>query len=299
MADFLSDFWSYYVAGLTVASLLFCLFVLISNSRRPAPTADNTTGHVWDGDIQEANNPLPRWWVGLYLLSTAFAIGYLTWYPGLGKYTGMGGWSSAGQYQAERKQVEETLAPIYAAYVNKPVEELIPDGGAMAIGQRLFLNNCAQCHGADARGGRSFPNLTDADWLYGGSPEQIKETITDGRIGMMPPQAAVFDSPADIENVAQYVLSLSGSSSDAIKAQKGKKGFAACAACHGQDGKGNQDIGAPNLTDRTWLHGGGINAVLHAINHGFTNQMPAHKEILTQDQIHVLTAYIMSLSEKR
>lgn len=299
MADFFSDFWSYYVAGLTVASLLFCLFVLISNSRRPAPTADNTTGHVWDGDIREANNPLPRWWMGLFLITIIFGVGYLAWYPGLGKFQGMGGWSSAGQYQEERKQVEETLAPIYAAYVNKPAEELMKDSSAMAIGQRLFLNNCAQCHGADARGGRSFPNLTDGDWLYGGTAEKITETITDGRNGLMPPQAAVFDSAADAENVAQYVLSLSGSSSDAIKAQKGKKGFAACAACHGPDGKGNQDIGAPNLTDRIWLHGGGLTGVLAAINKGFNNQMPAHKEILTKDQIHVLTAYVMSLSQKR
>ncbi|MDO4904773.1 MAG: cytochrome-c oxidase, cbb3-type subunit III [Lautropia sp.] len=297
MADFISDFWSFYVAGLVVLSLLFCLFVLIVNSRKPKPSADNTTGHVWDGDIREANNPLPRWWMGLYLLSCIFGIGYLVWYPGI--FKGIGDWTSAGQYQAERTQVEETLAPIYAGFIDKPVEELVSDPKAMAIGQRLFLNNCAQCHGADARGGRSFPNLTDGDWLHGGSAENIIETITNGRIGIMPPQAEVFDSPADIENVAQYVLSLSGSSSDAIKAQKGKKGFAACAACHGPDGKGNQDLGAPNLTDRIWLHGGGMQNVMNAINKGFNNQMPAHKEILTKDQIHVLAAYVMSLSEKR
>ncbi len=296
MADFISDFWSFYVAGLTVASLLFCLFVLIANSRRPEPTADNTTGHVWDGDIREANNPLPRWWMGLYLLSCIFAIGYLVWYPGA--FKGIGDWTSAGQYQAERKEVEATLAPIYAEFTNKPAEELIADPKAMAIGQRLFLNNCAQCHGADARGGRSFPNLTDNDWLYGGTAEKITETITDGRNGIMPSQAAVFESPADIENVAQYVLSLSGSSSDAIKAQKGKKAFTACAACHGPDGKGNQDLGAPNLTDRIWLHGGGMQNVTAAINNGFNNQMPSHKAILTQDQIHVLTGYVMSLSKK-
>lgn len=299
MADFLSDFWSYYVAGLTVASLLFCLFVLIANSRRPAPTPDNTTGHVWDDDIREANNPLPRWWMGLFLITIAFAVGYLFYYPGLGRYTGSGGWSSAGQYQAERAEVEATLKPIYAAFAGKTPDQLREDPAALAIGQRLFLNNCAQCHGADARGSRSFPNLTDKDWLYGGDGETIIETITDGRNGIMPPQAASFESPADIENTAQYVLSLSGSATDAIKAQKGKKGFAACAACHGADGKGNQDIGAPDLTDRVWLHGGGLNNVIKAINNGFNNQMPAHATILTKEQIDVVAGYVMSLSHKK
>lgn len=299
MADFISGFWSWYVIGLTVLSLIFCLFVLIANSRAPAPTADNTTGHVWDGDIREANNPLPRWWVGLYLITCFFSIGYLIWYPGMGAFQGIGGWSSAGQYQDERKQVEESLSTVYAAFANKTPEQLKGDPAALAIGQRIFLNNCAQCHGADARGSRSFPNLTDGDWLHGGSGEKIIETITDGRIGIMAPQAAAFDSPADIENTAQYVLSLSGSATDAVKAQKGKSGYQVCAACHGPEGKGNPDLGAPNLTDKIWLHGGGLTRVMHAINHGFNNQMPAHAEILTKDQINVLAGYVMSLSEKR
>lgn len=298
MADFVSDFWSYYVAGLTVLSLLFCLFVLVANSKKPAPTPDNTTGHVWDG-ITEANNPLPRWWVGLFLITVIFAFAYLLYYPGLGKFQGLGDWSSAGAYQQERAQVEENLKPIYAAFSGKSPDELKNDPAALAIGQRLFLNNCSQCHGADARGARSFPNLTDNDWLYGGSAEQIVETITDGRNGMMPPQAEAFDDPADVENVAQYVLSLSGSASDVVKAGKGKKAFQVCAACHGPDGKGNQALGAPNLTDRIWLHGGGLANVMKAINNGINNQMPAHDTILTKDQIDVVAAYVMSLSDKK
>ncbi len=299
MADFVSDFWSYYVIVLTILSLLFCLFVLIANSRKPAPTPDNTTGHVWDGDIREANNPLPRWWMGLYLICTFFAIGYLIYYPGMGDFKGAGGWTSIGQYHEERAQVEATLGPIYAKFAGQSPDQLKTNPEALAIGQRLFLNNCAQCHGADARGSRHFPNLTDGDWLHGGDAETIVETITEGRHGIMPPQAAGFDSPADIENTAQYVLSLSGSATDPVKAQKGKKGFQVCAACHGPDGKGNQDVGAPNLTDRIWLHGGGLKGVMHAINNGFDSQMPAHKDLFTKEQIDVLAAYVMSLSNQK
>ena len=299
MADFVSDFWSYYVIALSVFGIVFCLFVLISNSRRPEPTADNTTGHVWDGDIREANNPLPRWWMILFLVTVAFSIGYLIYYPGLGKFPGIGGWTSVGQYHEERAQLEASVAPIYASFAGKSPDELMNNPEALAIGQRLFLNNCAQCHGANARGGLHFPNLTDGDWLHGGDSEAIVETITEGRHGMMPPQAANFDSLADIENTAQYVLSLSGSATDPIKAQKGKKGFQVCAACHGPDGKGNQDIGAPNLTDKVWLHGGGLRGVMYAINNGFDSQMPVFGETFTKEQIDVLAAYVMSLSHNK
>ena len=191
------------------------------------------------------------------------------------------------------------MAPIYASFAGKSPDELMNNPEALAIGQRLFLNNCAQCHGANARGGLHFPNLTDGDWLHGGDSEAIVETITEGRHGMMPPQAANFDSPADIENTAQYVLSLSGSATDPIKAQKGKKGFQVCAACHGPDGKGNQDIGAPNLTDKVWLHGGGLRGVMYAINNGFDSQMPVFGETFTKEQIDVLAAYVISLSHNK
>ena len=168
----------------------------------------------------------------------------------------------------------------------------------MAIGERLFMNNCAQCHGSDARGGKSFPNLTDADWLHGGAPENIKQTITQGRMAMMPPQAEVVGTPEDVRNLAHYVLSLSGSPHDSLKASLGKSKFTACAACHGMDGKGNTLMGAPNLTDDIWLHGWGEKAIVDIITNGKMNEMPAQDKKLTPAQIDVLTAYVWGLSNK-
>jgi cytochrome c oxidase cbb3-type subunit 3 len=160
------------------------------------------------------------------------------------------------------------------------------------------MNNCAQCHGSDARGGKGFPNLADADWLHGGTPEKIKETITAGRRAVMPPMAAAVGSPEDVKNVANSVLSLSGSPNDSVRAQLGKSKFTACAACHGVDGKGNQAVGAPNLTDDIWLHGWGEPAIVAMINAGKTNDMPGQAGKLTEAQIHVLTAYVWGLSNK-
>ena len=298
MSDFTSGFWSAYVTVLTVVSILFCLIVLVANSKKPPATEDNTTGHVWDDDIREANNPLPRWWVWLFLGTIVFAGVYLALYPGLGTYAGMLNWSSAERYQQERKQIDETLAPIYAGYTGKTPEALAADPGAMAIGERIFLNNCAQCHGSDGRGSKGFPNLTDKDWLWGGSIEAIRETIAKGRSGVMPPQAANIGGSAEVDRLIQYVLSLSGSESDSLKAALGKQSFATCAACHGPKGEGNPLLGAPNLTDKVWLHGGGAATVARAINEGFTNTMPAHADKLTDGQIHVLAAYVKSLSGK-
>ena len=188
------------------------------------------------------------------------------------------------------------LEPLYAKFTSMPTEEMAKDPQAMAIGERLFMNNCAQCHGSDARGSKSFPNLADGDWLHGGSPEKIRETITNGRIGMMPPMAAAVGSAEDVRNVAHYVLSLSGSPHDAVKASQGKSKFVACAACHGMDGKGNPALGAPNLTDDIWLHGWGEAAIVNIVNNGKHNEMPAQKEKLTEAQIAVLASYVWSLS---
>ena len=297
MSDFVSDFWHLYVAGISLVSIIACLILLWFTGKAKAMTAnDNTTGHVWDGDLREMNNPLPRWWVGLFILTVIFALVYLAFYPGLGNLPGKFGWSSHGQYDAEVAKANEQVAPLYAKFQAMPVEEVAKDPQAMAIGDRLFMNNCAQCHGSDARGSKGFPNLTDADWLHGGSPEKIKETLVQGRIGMMPPMAAAVGSPDDVRNVAHYVLSLSGSPHDSLRASLGKSKFGACAACHGMDGKGNQSLGAPNLTDDIWLHGWGENAIVAMINNGKTNQMPAQAHKLTEGQIHVLTSYVWGLS---
>lgn len=168
----------------------------------------------------------------------------------------------------------------------------------MAIGERLFMNNCAQCHGSDARGNKGIPNLTDGDWLYGGAPATIKETLVKGRNGNMPPMAAAVGSPEDVKNVAQYVLSLSGSPHDSLQAALGKAKFGVCAACHGVDGKGNQALGAPNLTDDVWLHGYGEAAIIAMVNGGKVNQMPAQADKLTEAQIHVLASYVWGMSNK-
>lgn len=297
MSDFTSNFWSVYVTVITVVGIVACVLLLWFSGKAKAMTAnDNTTGHVWDGDLREMNNPLPRWWVWLFVITIVFALIYLVMYPGLGSNPGKLGWTSRGQHQTEMDKGEKEVAPLYARFAAMSVQDMAADPQAMSIGERLFLNNCAQCHGSDARGSKGFPNLSDSDWLYGGAPEQIQETITKGRIGNMPPMAAAVGTPDDVKNVANYVLSLSGSPHDSLRASLGKAKFGACAACHGMDGKGNQALGAPNLTDDIWLHGYGENAIMAMINNGKVNQMPAQEDKLSAAQIHVLAAYVWSRS---
>lgn len=296
MSDFVNIFWSHYVAVLTVVSILACALLLWLTARvRAKPSADNTTGHVWDEDLREANNPMPRWWMGLFVLTIVFGLGYLVAYPGLGSYRGELGWSTDGEYAKDIAAANRELEPVYAAYAALPTDKVAADPAAMAIGQRLFLNNCAQCHGSDGRGSKGFPNLADSDWLYGGTPENISETIHKGRIGVMPPMGAAVGTPDDVKNLANYVLSLSGSPHDSLRAGLGKSKFTACAACHGASGGGNPALGAPNLTDRVWLHGYGQEAIIAMINTGKTNQMPAQQGRLTDAQIHVLAAYVWGL----
>ena len=299
MSDFDSGFWSVYVAGATLAGIIACLLLLwITARKKVTPSADNTTGHVWDEDLREMNNPMPRWWMWLFVITIVFSLLYLAAYPGLGTYEGQLKWSSTAEHAAEVAKAEKELAPLYAQFTAKKVEEVAGDATAMAIGERLFMNNCAQCHGSDARGSKGFPNLADTDWLHGGTPDKIAETITKGRIGQMPPMAAAVGTPEDVKNVANYVLSLSNSPHDSLRAQVGRSKFTACAACHGVDGKGNQAIGAPNLTDDIWLHGWGEPAIVNMVNNGKTNVMPAQEGKLTPAQIHVLAAYVWGMSNK-
>ena len=297
MSDFFSSGWSIFVAVTTIVGLVACLALLIVASRRKVMADDNTTGHVWDVDLREMNNPLPRWWMWLFVITVVFAAIYLALYPGLGSFGGTLGWSSAGQYKTEQQRAQENVAQIFAKFKGKSAEELVKDSTAMGIGERLFGNNCAQCHGSDARGSKGFPNLTDGDWQWGGTPEIIAETITKGRIGVMPPMAAAVGTAEDVKNVANYVLSLSGGAHNAVAAQLGKPKFVVCAACHGPEGKGNPALGAPNLTDKIWLHGWGEAAVVAMINNGKNNIMPAFGERLSAEQIHVLAAYVWSLSQ--
>ncbi len=299
MSDFNSDFWSIFVSVVSAISIAACLLLLWVTARKKVPfQSDNTTGHVWDEDLREMNNPLPLWWVGLFILTVLFSIGYLVVYPGMGSYKGTLGWTQVGEYDAEVVQANRELEPLYAQFTALPPEKLAGNTQAMAVGERLFMNNCAQCHGSDARGSKGFPNLTDGDWLHGGSPEKIAETLHKGRIGMMPPMAAGVGTPDDVKNVANYVLSLSGSPHDSLRAALGKSKFGVCAACHGVGGKGNPALGAPNLSDDIWLHGWGEAAIVAMVNNGKTNQMPAQTTTLTEAQIRVLTSYVWGLSNK-
>jgi cytochrome c oxidase cbb3-type subunit 3 len=297
MSDFVHSGWSIFVAAATILSLIACLILLVIASRRRVMADDNTTGHVWDVDLKEMNNPLPRWWMWLFVITVAFSAIYLVLYPGLGKFPGTLGWSSAGQYKTEQQRAQEQIAQIFAAFKGKSAEELAKDSAAMGIGERLFGNNCAQCHGSNARGSKGFPNLTDGDWQWGGSMAAITETITKGRVGVMPPMAAAVGTAEDVRNVANFVLSLSGSAHNSVAAQLGKPKFAVCAACHGPEGKGMEALGAPNLTDKVWLHGWGEAAIVSIINSGKNNVMPAFGERLSAEQIHVLAAYVKTLSQ--
>ena len=297
MSDFTNNFWSTYVAGITIFSIVACFILLWATGKTKAMSAaDNTTGHVWDEDLREMNNPLPRWWVWLFILTLLFSIAYLYLYPGLGTFGGKYGWTSAGQHQAEVDKGNAETAPLYAKFVAMKIEDVARDPQAMAIGQRLFLNNCSQCHGSDARGAKGFPNLTINYFRWGGAPENIKETITKGRIGNMPPMGAAVGTADDVKNVANYVLSLSGSPHDAVRAQLGKEKFAVCAACHGPEGKGMTALGSANLTGKVRLHGNGEAATIAMINNGKVNQMPAQEGRLTDSQIHVVAAYVWGMS---
>jgi len=299
MSDFFSDAWSIFIAATTVVSLIACLALLAFASRRQPMAGDNSTGHVFDDDLVEMNNPLPMWWVVLFVLTVVFSFVYIWFFPGLGAAAGSLGWTSRGELAADQARAAEAMAKVYAPYAALSAEALSQDPKAMAIGQRLFINNCATCHGSDARGSKGFPNLTDNDWLHGGSPEKIEETITLGRTGVMPPMAAAVGSATDVHDVANYVLSLSKSPHDSIAASAGKAKFAVCAACHGGDGKGNAAIGAPNLTDGVWLHGWGEAAITAIVNNGKTNVMPAQGGRLSPEQIHVLASYVWGLSQPR
>jgi cytochrome c oxidase cbb3-type subunit 3 len=299
MSDFVNSGWAVFVGALTVIALLACLWLLFVASKRQVMAADNSTGHVFDENLVEMNNPLPRWWMILFILTIVFGFVYLALYPGLGSFAGRWGWTSRNQLEAELQQAGVEMAPVYARFNAMPAAELARDHSAMAIGERLFINNCAACHGSDAKGSKGFPNLTlrgDAR-LSSGAPEAIEATITNGRQGVMPVMAAAVGSAEDVRNVANYVLSLSGSPHNAIAAAAGQSKFGACAACHGAGGKGNQAIGAPNLSDKVWLHGWGEDAIVDIVTHGKTNVMPAQAARLAPEQIHVLAAYVWNLSQ--
>lgn len=296
MSDFFNAFWPAWISVLTVGGIVFCLVLLRTMSRRrPDLKAGDATGHVWDGDLQELNNPLPRWWLQLFYLSIFFGLGYLALYPGLGSYAGILGWTSVKEYQAEEASADAALKPLFDRYAAMDLHAVANDAEARGMGQRLFLNNCAQCHGSDGGGQRGFPNLRDQDWLYGGEPATIEQSIREGRQGQMPAWGAVLGAQG-VREVSHYVLSLSGSPHDPSLAAAGQPRFATiCAACHGADGKGNPTVGAPNLTDHIWLYGGTEKDIIQTVTYGRQGQMPAHAQRLSPARIHLLAAYVYGL----
>lgn len=297
MADFVSGFWNAYVMVLVFLSISFCVFVLVSNTTKRPSGPVGLHDHVWDETLQEYNNPLPRWWMYMFWITIIFAITYLSMYPGFGNNQGKLGWSAVGQWEAEQKAAAEKYGPIFAKYKGMDLNAVAADKEANAMGQRLFLTYCAQCHGADAKGAKGFPNLTDSDWLYGGEPDTIKTTILGGRMGMMPPFGPALGADG-VKDVANYVRSLSGLAHDSLRAQRGKEIFAQnCVACHGPEAKGTPAMGAPNLTDKTWLYGSAEATIIETVTKGRTNQMPSFQAFLGEDKVHLLAGYVLSLSK--
>jgi cytochrome c oxidase cbb3-type subunit 3 len=296
MSDFVSGFWNMYVVVIVLGSILACAVLLYMQGKAKF-TPGKTMGHVWDETLEEYNNPMPKWWSWLFVITVIFALVYLALYPGLGSFKGVLGWSAVGQYNAERERMDATVQPMYSKYLGMDVKALAADKQAMETGKRLYLTYCMQCHGADGRGAKGFPNLTDGDWLYGGEPEQIKQTIAEGRMGVMPAHAQL--GADTIKDLANYVRSLSGLPNDSVRAAKGKEAFtsAGCVGCHGMDAKGMQAIGAPNLTDKVWLYGSSEATITETITNGRQNKMPSWKAFLGDAKDHVLTAYVYSLSQ--
>ena len=296
----MSAFWSAWITVITLAVVFGVTWLLLATRKGETSKeeTDQTLGHEFDG-IQEYDNPLPRWWFQLFLATVIFSLGYLALYPGLGNYKGLLGWTSANQWEEEMAHAEEVYKPVFAKYAALSVEELNQPGNetGLKMGQRMFSNNCAVCHGQGGQGAYGFPTLTDSDWLYGGEPAQIIATIVNGRRGAMPAWGPVLGEDG-VQDVTNYVLSLSGKTVDTEAAARGQTQFnTLCAACHMPTGKGMQALGAPNLTDNVWLYGGEFEQVAHTIRAGRAGVMPAHKDLLSEDKIKLIAGYVYSLSK--
>ncbi|GEA60930.1 cytochrome-c oxidase, cbb3-type subunit III [Vibrio comitans] len=323
----MTTFWSLWITFITVGTLVGVAIILrwcVKDRMGVAPGDD--MGHEYDG-IRELNSDLPKWWTYLFVSTFIFAIVYLALYPGLGNYKGLLGWQSSDQTVTS---IEESKASIARAQENKqlvqyakeledadayfgeafrklamtddgsglrPIPEIAENEEAVKVGQRLFLQNCSQCHGSDARGQLGFPNLTDNAWLYGGEPEAIVTTVMDGRIGEMPAWIDVLGEEG-VKEVVSYTLSLSGRKVNAREAAAGKSRFVVCAACHGTDGKGNPAVGAPDLTDNNWLYGDSRAAVTETVTNGRMGVMPAWKDIMGEEKVQLVSAYVWSLTNQ-
>jgi cytochrome c oxidase cbb3-type subunit 3 len=295
---------SLFIIVFTLGNILACLWLMWWTARYRASATPkqvgepDKTGHVWDEDLEEYNNPLPRWWLGLFIITVVFGIVYLLLYPGLGNFGGLKGWTQVGAYEkqvsAQRVKLEERLASLK----DKSILELARDTSAMSTAKNLFGQNCSPCHGSDARGAKGFPNLVDNDWLWGGTDDAVYTTIAYGRQGTMPPWGEIL-GPQGVEEVAAYVYSLTHDGVPAATVAAGRARFTAmCAACHGADAKGNPLIGAPDLTDNVWLYGGDLDSIRETIAKGRSNQMPAHLDTLGDTRVRLLAAYVLSLGDR-
>ncbi|QQX82379.1 cytochrome-c oxidase, cbb3-type subunit III [Shewanella sp. KX20019] len=318
----MTNFWSIWIIVLSSVVIIGCIVLLRACSKNNTGVKEGESmGHSFDG-IEELNNPLPKWWSYMFYITIVFSVIYLALYPGFGSYKGLLGWTSSNQsvrtlaeskqavidaqaegrwvqYDQEVKHADEKFGPIFKAYADTPLEELVKNKEALKVGGRLFLQNCAMCHGSDARGSKGFPNLTDGAWLYGGELETIKTSIMNGRHGMMPPKGGLPIEDSELPGLAEYVVKLSGREHDEALAAQGQGSFMkGCFACHGMDGTGNKFMGAPNLTDNAWLYGGSRGAIQQSVKNGRSGVMPAWKDVLGEEKVHVISAYVYSLSNK-
>jgi len=295
----LNSFWNWFVIIISIASILGCWW-LLHWTKGVSDREDGeigSTGHVWDENIRELNAPLPRWWLHLFNITIVFALVYLLLFPGLGNVPGMLNWSQSAQYNSELEAATLAQEPVFARFREMDPAALIADAEANEIGQRLFGNNCAMCHGSDARGASGFPNLADGDWLYGGSFDQVLTSINKGRVGTMPPWGAVLGEDG-VSEVVAYVQQLAGQEVDSQLAEAGKARYSTvCIACHGMDGTGNQALGAPNLTNNIWLYGGDTASIADSVNTGRAGKMPAHENLLNEDRRRLLAAYVSGLAQ--
>ncbi|MGE8051087.1 cytochrome-c oxidase, cbb3-type subunit III [Pseudomonas monteilii] len=303
----MTTFWSTYISVLTIGSLIGLTWLLLATRKGESKnTTDQTMGHSFDG-IEEYDNPLPKWWFWLFVGTLVFSVGYLILYPGLGNWKGIlpgyeNGWTGANEWQKEMDRADAKFGPIFAKYAAMPVEEVAKDPQALKMGGRLFASNCSVCHGSDAKGAFGFPNLTDKDWRWGGEAETIKASIMNGRHGVMPAWAEVIGEQG-VADVAAFVLtSMDGRSlPEGAKADpaKGKEIFAGnCVACHGPEGKGTPAMGAPDLTHpQAFIYGSSFAQLQQTIRYGRQGQMPAQAEIQGNDKVHLLAAYVYSLSQ--
>ena len=296
-AEIMSQGWSIFVIVLIVINLVGCGWLIwwTMNMHTDEETeGDESTGHVWDVDLKENNNPLPKWWLNTFYLTLVFTVVYLVLYPGFGNFAGTLGWSQQGQYAAEVESSNAKFGEVYAAFGDASIEELAANADAVALGKNTYDNFCASCHGADARGALGYPNLTDNDWLYGGSGEAVLQTIRNGRMGVMAPLGAVTGEDG-ANAIADWLLA-DDMNDPAVAAVKTKFMTSGCIGCHGMNAEGNQALGAPNLTDDTWLHGGTKEAIVDIIMNGKTNQMPAQLDVIGEDRARMVAAYVLSLS---